>query len=61
MQTQLVLLDHGLYRHISDDLRLNYAALWQVCLPSPARLFVHLPVVSCWLLLLAPVEHFRRH
>jgi predicted unusual protein kinase regulating ubiquinone biosynthesis (AarF/ABC1/UbiB family) len=26
---QLVLLDHGLYKQIEDDLRLEYAALWQ--------------------------------
>jgi aarF domain-containing kinase len=26
---QLVLLDHGLYRRIDDDFRLEYAALWR--------------------------------
>ena len=26
---QLVLLDHGLYKQLSEDLRLNYAGLWQ--------------------------------
>jgi predicted unusual protein kinase regulating ubiquinone biosynthesis (AarF/ABC1/UbiB family) len=25
---QLVLLDHGLYRHIDDGFRLQYAGLW---------------------------------
>lgn len=27
---QLVLLDHGLYRALPNDLRMNYARLWQV-------------------------------
>lgn len=27
---QLVLLDHGLYRALPSDLRLNYAHFWQV-------------------------------
>jgi aarF domain-containing kinase len=26
---QLVLLDHGLYRELSDDFRVAYAALWR--------------------------------
>lgn len=26
---QLVLLDHGLYKRLDDDFRLEYAALWQ--------------------------------
>ena len=28
-QPQLVLLDHGLYRDLPVDLRMNYARLWQ--------------------------------
>lgn len=27
---QLVLLDHGLYRSLDNNLRSNYAALWKV-------------------------------
>ena len=30
---QLILLDHGLYRTISDQFRHDYACLWQVGLP----------------------------
>jgi aarF domain-containing kinase len=26
---QLILLDHGLYKQIDDDFRLNYATLWK--------------------------------
>lgn len=26
---QLVLLDHGLYKQLTEELRLNYAGLWQ--------------------------------
>lgn len=26
---QLVLLDHGLYKQLSEELRLGYAGLWQ--------------------------------
>ena len=26
---QLVLLDHGLYKQLSEELRLEYAGLWQ--------------------------------
>jgi aarF domain-containing kinase len=29
---QVVLLDHGLYRHLTTDLRLNYAKLWRAIL-----------------------------
>ncbi len=28
-RAELVLLDHGLYRRLSDDFRLEYAALWR--------------------------------
>ena len=38
LQAELVLLDHGLYRTINDQLRLDYAGLWQVlaCLLNAA-------------------------
>ena len=32
------LLDHGLYRSITDQFRHDYACLWQVGLPVLARL-----------------------
>lgn len=28
-RAQLVLLDHGLYKQLSEELRLDYAGLWQ--------------------------------
>lgn len=28
-RAQLVLLDHGLYKQLSEELRLEYAGLWQ--------------------------------
>lgn len=35
---QLILLDHGLYRSITDQFRHDYACLWQVGLPVLAWL-----------------------
>ena len=29
-EPQLVLLDHGLYKQLTDDFRLNYCRLWKV-------------------------------
>ena len=52
---QLVLLDHGLYKQLPDDLRLEYAGLWQALVfgdEAVSDLVSHIASISCGTLLL---------
>ena len=36
-RVQLVLLDHGLYREMDEEFRVNYCAMWKVCMQRILR------------------------
>ena len=43
----MVLLDHGLYKQIPDELRLDYAALWQALIFGDPKANILLKLLRC--------------